>query len=466
MDKNLQTRMEGWSSPVEMLRSSQIPQHAFPGVPAEYTNWRDEQESWAKSVILFNQSYHMADLYVRGPDATRMLNYLGVNSFKNFQVDRAKQFVCCNYDGYVIGDLILFHLGENEFNLVGRSAVQNWVKFHAETGDWDVEMEFDQRTAHRADKDRRKCYRFQVQGPNAMKTMEKAMGKTPPDLKFFHMTSFEIAGKTVRALRHGMAGQPGFELFGPWDDGETVRQALIAAGEEFGMQLSGGRTYSSNTLESGWIPAPLPAIYTGEKMKPYREWLPSKGFEADAAIGGSFKSDNVEDYYMTAWDLGYGNFVKFDHDFIGREALEELQHARHRKKVTLALNTDDVVAVYRSQLERGERGKYMEWPSSVYAQHMYDKVTFEGDHVGVSTWIGYSSNERTMLSLAVIDPDLAEPGTEVVLHWGEDTGGIKKPTVEDHVIMPVRAIVSPVPYSEVARKEYAGPKGWRAVEKA
>lgn len=466
MYKNLQDRLESNASPVGMLKSSPIPQHAFPGVPPEYTNWRDEQESWQKTCILFNQSYHMADLYVRGPDATRMLESLGVNSFANFPVDRAKQFVCCNYDGYVIGDLILFHLDENEYNLVGRAAVQNWVRFHAATGGWDVELEFDQRTAHRPDKDTRKCYRFQVQGPNAMKTMAKALGETPPDLKFFHMTTLEIAGKKVRALRHGMAGQPGFELFGPWEDGEVVRQALIAAGEEFGMELSGGRTYSSNTLESGWIPAPLPAIYSGEQMQAYREWLPGKGFEADAAIGGSFGSDNVEDYYMTPWDLGYGSFVKFDHEFIGRAALEKLAGARHRKKVTLALNTDDVVAVYRSQLTRGARGKYMEWPSSVYAQHMYDNVTFEGEHVGVSTWIGYSSNERTMLSLAVVDQDIAEPGTEVVLYWGEQFNGVKKPTVEDHVIMPVRAIVSPVPYSEVARKEYVGAKGWRAAADA
>ena len=81
-----------------------------------------------------------------------------------------------------------------------------------------------------------------------------------------------IAGKTVRALRHGMAGQPGFEFFGPWDDGEAVRQALIEAGREFGMRLVGGRAYSSNTLESGWIPSPLPAVYSGEGSRAFREW--------------------------------------------------------------------------------------------------------------------------------------------------------------------------------------------------
>lgn len=462
MSKNVEERIQAAGNPIRMLRTSRIPQHAFPGVLPEYTNWRDEQESWAKSCILFNQSYHMADLYVRGPDAFRLLNDLGVNSFKNFKVDQAKQYVCCNYDGYFIGDVVLFYLAENEFNLVGRSVVQNWVRYHAEVGGYDVEFEFDQRTAQRPDKDKRKVYRFQVQGPNAMKWMEKATGETPPDLKFFHMTRFTIAGKEVRALRHGMAGQPGFELFGPWEDGEIVRQALIEAGEEFGLQLSGGRTYSSNTLESGWIPSPLPAIYTGEQMKAYREWLPAEGFEGMAAVGGSYHSDNVEDYYMTPWDLGYGGFVKFDHDFIGREALEVMAGKQHRRKVTLALNTDDVVAVYRSQLEKGPRGKYMEWPSSVYAQHPYDSVTVDGKHVGVSTWSGYSSNERTMLTLAVLDEEFAEPGTEVVLQWGEQDLGVKKPTVESHVIMPIRAIVSPVPYSEVARKEYSGIQGWRA----
>ena len=56
-----------------------------------------------------------------------------------------------------------------------------------------------------------------------------------------------------------MAGQPGFELFGPAEDGDTVKDALFEAGREFGLRLCGARAYSSNTLESGWIPSPMPA---------------------------------------------------------------------------------------------------------------------------------------------------------------------------------------------------------------
>ncbi len=349
--KSLEDRLGSVESPVEMLRNSQAGPNVYPGVPAEFTNWRDEQMAWQQTCVLFNQSYHMADLAVEGPDALRLLSQLGINSFEGFPVDKAKHFVPCTPDGYVIGDVILFHLAENRFNLVGRAPALNWITYHAETGGLDVEVSLDQRTALRSD-GRRKVFRFQVQGPNAMHVIEKVLGGPAPELKFFSMTTVTIAGKAVRALRHGMAGQPGWELFGPWDDGEAVREAIVAAGEEFGLRQVGGRAYSSNTLESGWIPSPLPAVYSGESLKAYREWLPAAGYEGSASIGGSFTSPNIEDYYFTPWDLGYGSYVKFDHDFIGREALERMATGEHRQKVTLALDDDSVTETIGTMLRK------------------------------------------------------------------------------------------------------------------
>ena len=78
--------------------------------------------------------------------------------------------------------------------------------------------------------------------------------------------------------------------------------------------------------------------------------------------------------------------------------------------------------------------------------------------VGVSTFSGYSYNERSYLSLGIVDVDV-ELGTEVTLVWGEKDGGSSKPVVERHVQTEIRAIVSPAPYSEVARTSYA--EGWR-----
>jgi syringate O-demethylase len=273
------------------------------------------------------------------------------------------------------------------------------------------------------------------------------------------MAPINIAGVEVRALRHGMVGQPGYELFGPFKDYDTVRNALIEAGKDFGLTLVGGRTYSSNTLESGWIPSPLPAIYTGEALADYRAWLSTKSYEAGASIGGSFVSDRIEDYYLTPWDLGYGHMVKFDHDFIGREALEKMKDQPQRRKVTLALDSEDVVRVMSSMLQKGDRAKFMEFPSAVYAMHPYDAVLKDGRQVGLSTWVGYTANAGRFLTLAMIDEELATPGTEVTFVWGEPDGGTRKPTVERHVQTEIKATVAPVPYSEVARDSYA--EGWR-----
>jgi len=460
--RNLEDLLAASGNIAALLRNSQAGPNVYPGVPAEYTNWRDEQRAWQNTCVLFNQSYHMADLAVEGPDATALLSHLGVNSFSGFAVGRAKHFVPCTPDGYVIGDVILFALADNTYNLVGRAPALNWITYHAQTGGYDVQVTLDQRTALRSD-GRRKSYRFQVQGPTAMHVIEKALGSSPPELKFFHLTTIEIAGKTVCALRHGMVGQPGWELFGPWDDGEAVHEALLEAGEEFGLRQAGGRAYSSNTLESGWIPSPLPAVYTGDALKAYREWLPATGYEAAASIGGSFVSDDVEDYYFTPWDLGYGTYVKFDHDFIGREALERIAGDDHRRKVTLALDDDDVTRTIGTMFQRADRAKFIDWPSAVYCMHPFDRVTVDGETAGVSTWIGYSANEGKMLTLAVLDPEYAEPGTEVTFVWGEEGGGSTKPTVEPHEQVEIRALVSPVPYVESVRRSYA-PGGWRTAD--
>ena len=86
----------------------------------------------------------------------------------------------------------------------------------------------------------------------------------------------------------------------------------------------------------------------------YREWLPANGYEATNALAGSFVSDNIEDYYLNPWELGYGQFVKFDHDFIGREALEQIDADAQRKKVTLAWDGEDVARIFASLFETDE----------------------------------------------------------------------------------------------------------------
>ena len=438
-------------SPVDLVRNSQIGPYVYPKVPAEFSNWRDEQHAWRETCCLFDQSHHMTDMYIKGPDALKLLSATGVNTFSNFAVNKAKQFVACNYRGQVIGDAILFYLDDDLLSLVGRPSAHNWVQYHAETGDYDVTIERDERSA--VNPTGRKLYRFQVQGPTALEVLEKVTGGELPEIKFFNMGEVTIAGHKVRALHHGMSGVPGLELFGPTAEGDDVRAAIVEAGKEFGLAQVGSRVYATNTLESGWIPCPLPAIFTGDDLREYREWLPANGYEATGSLGGSFYSDSIEDYYLTPAELGYGHFVKFDHDFTGREALEQMSPAK-RQKVTLAWHGDDVARAMGTMFQSDNRAKYIDLPLSNYSTWPNDKIVKDGKMVGVSTFSGYSSNESSMLSLAIVDVDQSEPGTEVTLVWGEEGGGSAKPVVERHVQTEIRATVSPVPYAEVVRASY------------
>jgi vanillate/3-O-methylgallate O-demethylase len=450
-NQSLADVLETVGSPVELLRNSQIGPYAFPVVRHEFTNWRDEQRSWRETCALFDQSHHMTDLYVKGPDALKLFSDLGVNSFKTFKVDQAKQFVACNHDGYVIGDAILFYLGNESFNLVGRPPAANWVHYNLETGGYKATAERDERSF--VNQGKRKSYRYQIQGPNAFKVMEKVTGQTPPEVRFFNIGVFRISGHDVKALRHGMVGQPGWELYGPWEEGDAVRDAIVAAGKEFGIRQVGARTYPTSCLESGWIPSPLPAVYTGDKMKGYRQWLKSTSYEAMASLGGSFVSKNIEDYYLTPWDLGYGQFVKFDHEFTGKAALEKMIDQQKHRKVTLVWNGDDTASDFRSLFQEGQISKYIDLPLANYSTLPYDKVVVGGKTVGISTYTGYTYNERAVISLAIVDKDLAE-GSEVTVVWGEEGGGTSKPTVERHKQKEIRAIVAPAPIADVARLQY------------
>jgi len=451
--QSLEEELQAAGSPVERLRNSQIGPYAFPVVRSEFTNWRDEQRAWKETCALFDQSHHMTDLYVEGTDALKLFSDLAINSFKNFKVNQAKQFVACNHSGYVIGDAILFYLDENRFNLVGRPPAHNWVQYNLETGGYKASAERDERSA--VNQGRRKAFRYQVQGPHALKLMEKVTGKPAPDIRFFNMGVFSIAGRDVRALRHGMVGQPGWELFGPWEYGDEVRDAIVKAGQEYGIRQVGARAYPTTCLESGWIPSPLPAIYVGAEMKPYRQWLSTKSYEATASLGGSFYSKNITDYYLTPYDLGYGPFVKFDHDFVGRAALEKMADNQKRKKVTLVWNGEDIARAFGSLFHGGgDSAKYIDLPLANYATLPYDKVLKNGKTVGISTYTGYTYNEHAMISLGIIDIEHSEPGAEVTVVWGEEGGGSSKPTVERHRQTEIRATVAAVPYAEVARVAY------------
>ena len=455
--------MKGHANPVEMLRNSKIGMYVYPVVAPEFTNWRDEQRAWRESVVLYDQTHHMDELTVEGPDAEAFLAHVGINSFANFGTDRAKHFVPVTPAGHVVGDMIIFRERTDKFILVGRAPTANWTKFQAAIGSWKVRLFHNPRSDSRPDGERvlRTHYRFQIQGPDADKIFAKINGGPVPEVRFFHVDTINVGSRKVKALRHGMAGAPGLEIWGPYADKSYVQSTIQQAAREIGVDLHpvGSRAYSTNTLESGWIPSPLPGIYTGDgMMQDYRDWLGADSYEAVGSIGGSQVSDNIEDYYTNPFELGYGFYIGWKKDdFVGKDALVRLKDAPNRKKVTFEWNRDDVLKVIASGFEQGTPYKWIDFPQPNYASSSADMV-MEGDkQVGMSMFNGYSYNERSMLSLGVVNADV-EIGDILTMKWGEadDTG---KTSAERHKQAEIRVRVAPTPYAAEARDNYAD--SWR-----
>ena len=453
--RSLEDVLQSVDNPVHMLRNSQIGAYVYPVVAPEFSNWRDEQRAWQTTAVLFDQSHHMAELMVEGPDAFGLLESLAINSFADFTTEKAKHFVPCNYDGYVIGDVILFRLDEERFNLVGREPTINWVQFHCETSGRNVECARDDRSPSRPGDQpvRRRHYRYQIQGPNAGAIIEKLNGGKMPDIKFFHVGSMTVAGREVPALHHGMAGEPGVEIWGL--RGRTRGQAGDPRGRRSSGSARSGSGVRHQHARVGMDPRRSRRV-PGERMKAYREWLPAdlrggrlhrrqlrlrrhRGLLPDPHASATASTSNTT-------TTSRPGSLRMDPD-------------QQWKKVTFEWDPDDVVRVWRSLFEpEGENFKYLDLPLSNYTSATYDMVLRDDELIGYSMFSGYSFNERAFLSLGTVDPSVQE-GDELILVWGEEDGGTTKPTVERHRQTEIRVRVGPTPFSKDARESYGGK--WR-----
>ncbi len=283
MRESLEAKLARVGDPLRMLRRAPANRFRF-DYPDQITNWQDEQAAWRTTAVLFDQSHHMTDVYFTGPDVGRLLAESGTNSFATWAPNKAKHLVTCTEEGRMIGTAVLFGLGENEVSVVGPTATANWLTYRAETQGYDVAVVRDERTADQPPGGHRRLFRFEIEGPAARAILEKAHGGPLGPVRFFGMTSFTLGGRPVRALSHTMAGVPGaesmgMEIWGPWEDHQPCWDALVSAGEEFGLVLGGALAYYTGGIESGYAAQPTPAIYTAPELKGYREWLPGNGYE-------------------------------------------------------------------------------------------------------------------------------------------------------------------------------------------
>lgn len=397
----------------------------------EYTDWQDESMSWKETCYIGDWSF-LWERRFKGPDVLKLFSDVSVNSYEKFAINQSKHCIHTNDDGKVIAEGIVTRLSEDEVMLFGRGTF--WVDYKLRNGSYNVTSTPDD------------WFNFQISGPQAVHVVEKACGQGLRDIKFMHNGWIKIAGRDVLALRQGMAGEIGYELQGSTEYAGEVYAALLEAGKEFGMRQLGGRTAFINHLEACFptiITDYLPAMFD-EDMKDYLDEFRSAmpAFASTFNIAGSFESNDIRDWYRNPVELGWGKVIKFDHDFIGREALEKEVANPKRVIRTLVWNPDDVIEVYASLFKQGQPFDFMEMPRDQRGFMYADKVMKGDTLVGVTTSRGYSFYFRQMLSLCTLDVEHAEPGTEVSVVWGNP----------GHPQKVVRATVAPAPYKTDNRR--------------
>lgn len=448
-DRSLQTALDAAQDPVGMLQQAGgrwvWPQE----VEREYTNWMDELRAARETCVLADLSHHQMDQVIEGPDAFGLLKRLCTNSFEGFEVGKAKQAIFCSPDGKFIGDGVLQRLDEQRFVMSGKVPAAHWLAYHAEKDEYDVTTTIHPKSS-KNDGDPH-FYTYQVQGPNALDVMQEIVDESLTDIPFFNFKRVSIAGEEVRALRHGMAGEIGFELQGPYEHAELIKDVILEAGEPYDIQRLGTRAYEPLSVKLGWVTTHVPAIYTGDEMANYRAWLRASSYEGTYSIAGSYHSDDIRDYYVSPLDIGYDHMIEFDHEFVGREVLEAEADDPARTRVTLVWDDEDAIGIFASLFDDETLpNKFIDLPRDRWGGH-HDKVLKDGEVVGISKSFAYSYSDREMISICSIDREYSEPGTEVSFIWGEEGGHSPNPTVEAHSQTEISATVAPSPYLDDSR---------------
>lgn len=401
--------------------------------PFEYEGWWNECLTWHESCYIHAGLNPTTTYRVKGPDALKFFSDICVNSFENFPVGKGKHGIMCNENGKIMQDGLLLRVGEDEF-------LTYWMWPYAEyalkKGNYDAVGE--NLTG--------KVFLYQLGGPKSLEILEKATGESLRDIEFIHFRDSNIAGKKVSIVRVGMAGSLAYEVHGEVEDAISVYNAILESGEPLGLKKIGRNAYWNTHTECGFPQLTIHFIFAHDPE--FEKFLGGTDIWGSMAVPlkGS-AGQEVSLRFRSPYEVGWGRMVKFDHDFVGRAALEKEHQNLNKKMVTLIWNDEDIMDIIHSKFGPDEPYQDMELVGDFSYSYGHagipsDLVLIGEKQVGISSGRMFSSYYRQVISLCTIDSDIEE-GIEVKVLWGDSGTRQKK----------IRAIVSRFPYLNENRNE-------------
>lgn len=409
----------------------------------EYAGWQKENLSWKETCYLHvNLSAGMANLIVKGPDAEKLMSYMCVNSFSldKFKIGRGKHVVACAPNGNIIQHGMVLRVAEDEFHTYNLDPV---VVMHCNSGRFNVEPLYPT-----YDQD----FVFQLAGPKSLEIVENTIKEDIHDLKFMEFRPAAVLGHTVRVIRMGMGGTISYEIHGELKDAHEIYAEIMKVGEPYGLQRLGVQTYMCNHTENGFVQNGEHFISDWETDPEVRDFV-NQGICATfpnltCKLNGSLADQGRSAYYLNILEAGWGHLINWDHDFIGKEALQELvKRDDNLGVVTLEWNKEDILKVFETFLD-DEPGTshYMKFPQNLKENgngsvgNNQDKVLDkDGNLVGKSTGRIYTIYYKKVISLGFVKPEFQKEGTELTVLWGD----------ADERQIPIRVKVARFPYLDL-----------------
>lgn len=372
----------------------------------EYTRWWKESYALRNTAVLGDWSW-LNKVIVRGPDASRFMNFATVKDLSRQQVGQIMYTPMVNADGKVAIEGLTSRLSEHEY-MFTQSGAMKWLSHLQSLTKMNVELE-----------DVTPDYScFALQGPRSLEILEAVTGERFRDLRFSRWRKTRIFGTDVIVTRQGVTGEIGYEFLMRTDTGRAheLWRKIREVGREYGLRELGFKAQLIGHTETGiatvvrdFLPARMAA---GDLPKFARLWITE---EELAAIDW-----NLAEQFCSPAELGWTHTINLDgHDFNGRMALAREAEAGGpaRRLVGLAWDSDDMAELFACQFRDEPSPPPPDLPYGQFRM-LFLKVLKDGEQVGWASGVTYSPNLRRMISLARLNKNLVEPGTEVAVLWG------------------------------------------------
>jgi aminomethyltransferase len=200
-------------------------------MPVEYSGISDEHMTVRTDVGLFDVS-HMGEVEIAGKDALAAVQRITSNDAAKLKIGQIQYSGLMTADGAFVDDLLVYRMADQHFLLVVNASnipVDFACIRENITGVGDaVAVNSSSRYALVA-----------LQGPKAREVLQTLTGVDLGAMKYYWFTTGEVAGIRATISRTGYTGEDGFEVFVAPAYAERLWDALLKAGEPFGIKPCG-----------------------------------------------------------------------------------------------------------------------------------------------------------------------------------------------------------------------------------